>query len=294
MGPDTRALGWDYSFSNNGLPNKQIRRVGGYKRDKLISVLSALCREELGGSLEARVTLEEAYKVVGRLIHVSDIAWRLEGFNAWKQLKYRLVENERLHNEEKARQQGPTGEGPYSVHYKLNVWRNGATVPANCELRLESERLLAYIYAGEKIECPVSCVKKSNRYVMYYDASLTTLACWFAHPDLTTGYYLDAREVFNGFHISALELITMVWGLYILAQTVRDAGVRGPLLLVPYGDNSSVPLVVHKTFAKSFGMEFVLDAKKRISRMYDIDILLNTFRVCNMCFKIVPAHTKNF
>lgn len=107
---------------------------------------------------------------------------------------------------------------------------------------------------------------------MYYDASLDTIAIWFAHPLLNVGFFMQTSVAFKGFHISALELLTMTWGLGYLGEWARSNNYRGPLLLIAYGDNSSVPLVIHKTFAKSFGMEFVLDLKRQYTRQFDIDV----------------------
>ena len=248
MGINTLALGWAYSFGAT-LHDEHIRKVDGYKKDKLIAILSQLCRVELGGSYDSLVTLKQANKVVGRFIHISDVAIRLDGFNAWKQLKYRLNSQKELWEERKFGDLKPISHGSMD-------WKYGQRIRRNDELRLESERLLAYMYEGERIEAPIDRVQRVNKYVMYYDASLVTSGCWFAHPDLNVVYAMDTSIAFRGFHISALELITMIWGLLILAKWARSMGKRGPLLLVAYGDNSSVPLVVHKTFARSFGMDF--------------------------------------
>ena len=63
---ESDGLGWGYWFSKFMHPEYQRLYVKGYKRDRLITVLSALVRPELGGSLTARVTWENANKVIGR------------------------------------------------------------------------------------------------------------------------------------------------------------------------------------------------------------------------------------
>ena len=124
----------------------------------------------------------------------------------------------------------------------------------------------------ERVQHPLDRTPKRNKFVMYYDASLDTIALWFAHPDLVVGFYMKTSIHFRGFHISALELLTMVWGMGYIGRWTRSNGYTGPILLIPYGDNSSVPLVIHKTFARSFGMEFVMDLKRKYSRNFDIDV----------------------
>jgi len=140
MDTETRVLGSDYEFPEN-LTDDPIRRVGGYKRDKLITIFSQTCRPENGGSLEVHITLKEVNKVVGRCIHIAGLAIRQEGFNAWRMLKKRLTDNhdQYMSQRELAKTKRVSFKG-------LTEWKWGVKIRAGDELRWESERLLRYMY----------------------------------------------------------------------------------------------------------------------------------------------------
>lgn len=142
MDTSTRALGADYEFPDS-LIGDAIRKVGGYKRDKLIAIFSQLCRPENGGSIDACLTLKETNKVVGRCIHIAGLAIRLEGFNAWRMLKKRLNDNHVSYLQQ--RELASTSKKPVSFK-GLQQWKWGIQIRAGDELRWESERLLRYVH----------------------------------------------------------------------------------------------------------------------------------------------------
>ena len=90
MSTDSECLGWDYELGSS-LTDEHIRKVGGYKKPKLKLVFAQTSRPENGGIDNIRVPLAVCNQVVGRLIHISDLADRVEGFNAWKMLKNSLT-----------------------------------------------------------------------------------------------------------------------------------------------------------------------------------------------------------
>ena len=279
MSTNSECLGWDYELGTT-LTDEHIRKVGGYKKPKLKLVFAQCSRPEIGGIDNIRIPLAVCNQVVGRLIHISDLADRVEGFNAWKMLKNNLTLE---HNAFKlARATAGENFDIRSYTGKMD-WKFGREIRAGDELRFESERLLGYMYIGlvyptipllwgERVPHPLDRTRKSHRFVMYYDASLATMGIWFCHPLLKEAFFMNTQPDFRSFHISALELLTMVWGMWKLGKWARSVGMSGPLLLCAYGDNSSVPLVIHKTFAKSYGMEFIMDLKRWVTRTFDIDV----------------------
>ena len=290
MESETRALGTDWTFSKSLSPEHQRQYIGGYKRDKLINVLSALVRPGIGGSVDARINNDEINKIVGRFIHVTQISHRLEGFNAFRQLKYVLNRDKDIYKFARERMLlfGWNGRGAFP---KIEVtgkphpdshqqWKFGEGISVGSEIRREAERLLVYMYQGERIEDPIDIVPPKNKYVCYMDASLDTLAIFFCSPELRYGFYMDVNEYFRGWHISALELLCLLWALLTFGKHMRVSMKRhGPALLVPYSDNSSVPLITHKTWARSFGMELVMDGVRSVCRDYNLDLQLVLNRV---------------
>ena len=279
MSTDSECLGWDYELGSS-LTDEHIRKVGGYKKPKLKLVFAQTSRPENGGIDNIRIPLAVCNQVVGRLIHISDLADRVEGFNAWKMLKNSLTSE---HNTFKTVRE-EAGKSFVIKDYSGPMdWKFGREIRAGDELRFESERLLGYMYSGlaipaipllwgERVPHPLDRTQKSHRFVMYYDASLATMGIWYCHPSLKEAFFMQTQPDFRSFHISALELLTMIWGMWKLGKWARNVGMVGPLLLCAYGDNSSVPLVVHKTFAKSYGMEFIMDLKRWVTRTFDIDV----------------------
>jgi len=285
MSTDSECLGWDYELGSL-LTDEHIRKVGGYKKPKLKLVFAQTSRPENGGIDNIRIPLAVCNQVVGRLIHISDLADRVEGFNAWKMLKNSLTLE---HNVFKLARTA-AGESFNIKNYCGDMeWKFGREIRAGDELRFESERLLGYMYSGlavaaipllwgERVPHPLDRTQKSHRFVMYYDASLATMGIWYCHPLLKEAFFMQTQPDYRSFHISALELLTMVWGMWKLGKWARKVGMVGPLLLCAYGDNSSVPLVVHKTFAKSYGMEFIMDLKRWVTRTFDIDVHCSYYR----------------
>ena len=146
---------------------------------------------------------------------------------------------------------------------------------------LQTKKLLRYIYTGERIENIVDITYTCNKFVGYYDANLDTLACFICHPEFTVGYWLDTRRFFRGWSITPLELLCEVWLMKIIGLFchLRDNPTdedrvhpAGPYLLIPFGDNSSVPRCIHKTFAKSMGMDLVMDLHRRVRRDFNIEV----------------------
>jgi len=78
------SLGWKFEMGKDTDPNSHRIYIGGYKRGTLINVLSTFVRIELGGSRDAKLTLETANKIVGQIIHTANVAVRLPQFNAWR------------------------------------------------------------------------------------------------------------------------------------------------------------------------------------------------------------------
>ena len=279
MSTNSESLGWDYELGSD-LMSEHIRKVGGYKKPKLKLVFAQTSRPEVGGIDNVRISLAVCNQVVDRLIHISNLADRVDGFNAWKMLKNKLTSE---HNKFKSKRD-ELGELFDIKRYDGDMdWKFGREIRAGDELRFESERLLGYMYSGvviattpllwgERVPHPLDRTRTSHRFVMYYDASLATMGVWYSHPALTEAFFMHTHPDFRSFHISALELLTMIWGMWKLGKWARRTGMVGPLLLCAFGDNSSVPLVVHKTFAKSYGMEFVMDLKRWITRTLDIDV----------------------
>ena len=217
MSTDSECLGWDYELGSL-LTDEHIRKVGGYKKPKLKLVFAQTSRPENGGIDNIRIPLAVCNQVVGRLIHISDLADRVEGFNAWKMLKNSLTLE---HNVFKAARE-EAGESFNIRNYSSDMeWKFGREIRAGDELRFESERLLGYMYSGlavtaipllwgERVQHRLDRTQKSHRFVMYYDALLATMGIWYCHPLLKETFFMQTQPDYISFHISALELLTMI------------------------------------------------------------------------------------
>ena len=78
MSTDSECLGWDYELGSS-LTDEHIRKVGGDKRPKLKLVFAQTSRPDIGGIDNIRISLAVCHQVVGRLIHISNLADRVEG-----------------------------------------------------------------------------------------------------------------------------------------------------------------------------------------------------------------------
>ena len=93
MSSTNTSLGWKFEMGEDLDPNSHRLLIGGYKRGTMTNVLCILVRPELGGSLDAKLTLETANKIVGQIIHTANVAVRLPQFNAWRIQKHWLIKD---------------------------------------------------------------------------------------------------------------------------------------------------------------------------------------------------------
>jgi len=127
------------------------------------------------------------------------------------------------------------------------------------------------IYRGERVESILDACYSSNKIAGYYDATLDTVAGFICHPDFEYGFYFKTDKYFRGWSISPLEQLGKITIVRLIALALRKRGAKAPYLAIPYGDNISVQCCNMKTFARSYGMDFVLDLYRKTCVEFDIE-----------------------